>query len=110
MTTSAKPCASSSLSSSTCIGITTVHIPAPITETGVYRLSDGKNNALAPVGAPNPRESFDVVTTPEKLDAEVEKVQKVVTAVMEKASLPSVSLSVPLTVDARAAQNWDAAH
>jgi DNA polymerase-1 len=43
-------------------------------------------------------------------DGEVEKVQTVVTAIMEKASLPAISLSVPLTVDARAAQNWDAAH
>ena len=33
-----------------------------------------------------------------------------VKAVMEKAALPAISLSVPLTVDARAAQNWDAAH
>ena len=39
MTTSAKPCASSSLSSSTCIGITTVHIPAPITETAKAAIS-----------------------------------------------------------------------
>ncbi|HEY0104654.1 MAG TPA: DNA polymerase I, partial [Rhizomicrobium sp.] len=43
-------------------------------------------------------------------DAEVEKTKTVVTAVMEKASLPAIQLSVPLTVDARAAQNWDAAH
>jgi DNA polymerase-1 len=31
-------------------------------------------------------------------------------AVMEKAALPVVSLSVPLVVDARAARNWDEAH
>ncbi len=43
-------------------------------------------------------------------DAEVEKTKTTVTAVMEKAALPAVNLSVPLTVDARAAQNWDAAH
>jgi len=43
-------------------------------------------------------------------DAEVEKTQAAVKAVMEKAALPAISLSVPLTVDARAAQNWDAAH
>jgi DNA polymerase-1 len=43
-------------------------------------------------------------------DAEVEKTQAAVKSVMEKAALPAVQLSVPLTVDARAAQNWDAAH
>jgi DNA polymerase-1 len=31
-------------------------------------------------------------------------------AVMEKASLPALELSVPLVVDARAADNWDEAH
>ncbi len=46
----------------------------------------------------------------EAADAEVEKVQALAKSVMEKASLPAVSLSVPLTVEARAAQNWDAAH
>ena len=29
---------------------------------------------------------------------------------MEKAALPALDLSVKLTVEARAAQNWDAAH
>ncbi len=43
-------------------------------------------------------------------DAEVEKVSKRVKAVMEKAALPAIELSVPLTVDVRAATNWDAAH
>ena len=43
-------------------------------------------------------------------DAEIDKVRDVAKAVMEKAALPAVSLSVPLTVDARAAQNWDDAH
>ncbi|HWD27442.1 MAG TPA: DNA polymerase I [Rhizomicrobium sp.] len=43
-------------------------------------------------------------------DAEVEKVRDVARTVMEKAALPAVELSVPLTVDARAAQNWDDAH
>ncbi|HTQ13129.1 MAG TPA: DNA polymerase I [Rhizomicrobium sp.] len=43
-------------------------------------------------------------------DKEVESVMAVARAVMEKASLPALSLSVPLTVDARAAQNWDEAH
>jgi DNA polymerase-1 len=30
--------------------------------------------------------------------------------VMEDAPMPAVSLSVPLQVDARAAQNWEEAH
>jgi DNA polymerase-1 len=34
----------------------------------------------------------------------------VVKQVMEHAPLPAVSLSVPLQVDARAADNWDEAH
>jgi DNA polymerase I len=46
----------------------------------------------------------------EAKDAEVEKTSKIVKSVMEKAALPAVSLSVPLTVDVRAAANWDAAH
>jgi DNA polymerase-1 len=33
-----------------------------------------------------------------------------VSAVMEKAALPAVEVSVPLVVEARAADNWDAAH
>ena len=41
---------------------------------------------------------------------EAEKTCKVVAAVMEKAALPALELSVPLVVDARAAANWDAAH
>jgi len=43
-------------------------------------------------------------------DAEVEKTLPVITRVMEYAPLPALSLSVPLQVDARAAQNWDEAH
>ncbi len=46
----------------------------------------------------------------EATDAEVEKTQAIAKSVMEKAALPAVQLSVPLTVDARAALNWDAAH
>jgi DNA polymerase-1 len=46
----------------------------------------------------------------EAVDAEIEKTRDVAKSVMEKASLPAVALSVPLTVDARAALNWDAAH
>jgi DNA polymerase-1 len=43
-------------------------------------------------------------------DAEVEKTLPVVRKAMEEAPLPAVSLSVPLRVDARAADNWDEAH
>ncbi|MGZ5936795.1 MAG: DNA polymerase I [Rhizomicrobium sp.] len=43
-------------------------------------------------------------------DAEIEKTETLVKSVMEKAAAPAVHLSVPLTVDARAAANWDAAH
>ncbi len=34
----------------------------------------------------------------------------VIREVMEDAAMPAVSLSVPLQVDAHAAQNWDEAH
>lgn len=43
-------------------------------------------------------------------DSEAEKTISAVRAVMEKSSLPTLELSVPLVVDARAAQNWDEAH
>ncbi len=43
-------------------------------------------------------------------DAEVEKTLPVVTRVMEEAPMPALSLSVPLHVEAKAADNWDAAH
>ena len=43
-------------------------------------------------------------------DKEVEATCKLVSSVMEKAPLPAVEISVPLVVDARAADNWDAAH
>jgi DNA polymerase I len=43
-------------------------------------------------------------------DAEVEETITVVRRIMENAAMPAVSLSVPLQVDARAAQNWDEAH
>jgi DNA polymerase-1 len=43
-------------------------------------------------------------------DKEIDALAKVAIQVMEKAALPAVHLSVPLTVDARAAENWDAAH
>jgi DNA polymerase-1 len=41
---------------------------------------------------------------------EVDKTLPVIKAVMEDAPHPAVSLSVPLAVDARAADNWDEAH
>ena len=43
-------------------------------------------------------------------DAEVEKSLPVIKKVMEDAPLPALSLSVPLQVEAHAADNWDAAH
>jgi DNA polymerase-1 len=41
---------------------------------------------------------------------EVDRTLPAIKTVMEEAPLPAVSLSVPLQVDARAADNWDAAH
>ena len=41
---------------------------------------------------------------------EVEKTTAIVKNVMENATMPALSLSVPLKVDARAAKNWDEAH
>jgi DNA polymerase I len=46
----------------------------------------------------------------EAVDAEVEAVKSVVKDVMEKAPEPAIKLAVPLQVDARAADNWEAAH
>jgi DNA polymerase-1 len=43
-------------------------------------------------------------------DAEVEKTSALVKSVMERAALPAIQLSVPLTVEVSAATNWDAAH
>ena len=43
-------------------------------------------------------------------DEEVEKTLPVVAQVMMDAPMPAVSLSVPLHVEAHAADNWDAAH
>jgi DNA polymerase-1 len=42
--------------------------------------------------------------------AEIERTLPVIKRVMEEAPHPAVVLSVPLRVDARAADNWDAAH
>lgn len=41
---------------------------------------------------------------------EVEKTIPLVCGVMENATMPALALSVPLKVDAHAAQNWDEAH
>jgi DNA polymerase-1 len=41
---------------------------------------------------------------------EVEKTMPLVASVMEKAAEPAIHLSVPLQVDAKAGDNWDAAH
>ena len=43
-------------------------------------------------------------------ESEVEATLPVIKRVMEDAPMPAVSLSVPLHVDARAADNWDEAH
>jgi len=48
-----------------------------------------------------------IFEAPEK---DVAKASKLIAQVMEKASLPAVEISVPLVVEARAADNWDAAH
>ncbi len=48
-----------------------------------------------------------IFEVPEK---QIDKTIKVVTAEMEHAAEPAVALSVPLKVDARAADNWEAAH
>ncbi|MBU2105590.1 MAG: DNA polymerase I [Alphaproteobacteria bacterium] len=42
--------------------------------------------------------------------ASVEAAIPVIRKVMEEAAMPAISLSVPLQVDARAADNWDEAH
>ncbi|MCP5411814.1 MAG: DNA polymerase I [Alphaproteobacteria bacterium] len=48
-----------------------------------------------------------IFEAPEK---DVDKASKIIVQAMEKASLPAVEISVPLVVEARAADNWDAAH
>jgi DNA polymerase-1 len=48
-----------------------------------------------------------IFEAPEK---ETDKACKLISQVMEKAPLPAVEISVPLLVEARAADNWDAAH
>lgn len=46
----------------------------------------------------------------ETVKSEAEKTIELVKSVMESASMPALSMSVPLKVDARAAENWDEAH
>ena len=46
----------------------------------------------------------------EVAEAEVAKTMSVVTRVMEKSPEPAIALAVPLKVDAKAADNWEAAH
>ncbi len=46
----------------------------------------------------------------EAKQGEVDKALKTVAAVMEKAAEPAVQLKVPIHVDAKAADNWEAAH
>jgi DNA polymerase-1 len=41
---------------------------------------------------------------------EAEKTMKVARQIMEAAPQPALELKVPLKVDARAAENWEAAH
>ena len=41
---------------------------------------------------------------------EADRLCEVAATVMSRAAEPAVALSVPLTVDARAAANWDEAH
>jgi DNA polymerase-1 len=43
-------------------------------------------------------------------EEEIDKTLPVITRAMANAPMPAVSLSVPLAVDARAADNWDEAH
>jgi DNA polymerase-1 len=43
-------------------------------------------------------------------EAEAEKTMKIAQSVMERAPEPALTLKVPLKVDARAADNWEAAH
>jgi DNA polymerase-1 len=46
----------------------------------------------------------------EAQEAEIDKAIPVIVRVMENASMPALSMRVPLKVDARAAHNWDEAH
>ncbi len=69
-------------------------------------------NALAAAGLKSARMLLQVhdELVFEVAEAEVAKTLKTVTKVMEGAALPAVSLKVPIHVDAKAADNWEAAH
>lgn len=43
-------------------------------------------------------------------EAEIDAVTPLIKSVMEKAALPAIDISVPLVVEAHAANNWDEAH
>jgi len=43
-------------------------------------------------------------------DEDIDRAIPLIKTVMENAAAPAINLSVPLVVDARAAQNWDEAH
>ncbi len=43
-------------------------------------------------------------------EMEAEKTMEIAQSVMESAAEPALKLKVPLKVDARAADNWEAAH
>ncbi|MCJ8517858.1 DNA polymerase I [Pseudorhizobium tarimense] len=43
-------------------------------------------------------------------EGEIDQTLPVITATMEEAAMPAISMKVPLKVDARAASNWDEAH
>ena len=46
----------------------------------------------------------------ESPETEAEEAATLIKRIMEEAPLPAVQLSVPLTVEARSAKNWAAAH
>jgi DNA polymerase-1 len=46
----------------------------------------------------------------EAADEEIGRALPIIAEVMERAPEPAAKLSVPLQVDARAGDNWDAAH
>jgi DNA polymerase-1 len=69
-------------------------------------------NALATAGLKSARMLLQVhdELVFEVAEADVAKTLTTVTKVMEGAALPAVSLKVPIHVDAKAADNWEAAH
>lgn len=69
-------------------------------------------NAIAAAGLKSARMLLQVhdELVFEAKESEVEKTLKVARETMERAALPAIALSVPLQVDANAADNWQAAH